>query len=97
MCHLLTIPWVGLFLILLTYFFLCGLIVFAPCFVMLFLVTFLVLQPSCWKESGLLYFNCIVAVCSMCRLLTIPWVGLVMVLLTYFLFYVGLVCLILVL
>ena len=54
--------------------------VFGTCFVMQYLVFFLVLQSSCWgRESWLLYFiafKCHVTVIVLCLFLTVPLVCL---------------------
>ena len=53
---------------------------YGPCFVMKYLVSFLVLQsPRLRRESWLLYFYCLlihVIISIQCLFPTVPWVGL---------------------
>ena len=61
----------------------CGCFVFGPCFEMEYLGSFLVLQSSHpGKENWLLYFKH-VTVSVLCLFLTVPWVGLQYVMLSF--------------
>ena len=54
-------------------------VVFDPCFVVQYLVLFVVLQSSRWGRERWLFKNCFqchVIVSALCRFLTVQWVGL---------------------
>ena len=56
---------------------------FSPCFVVLYFVSFLVLQSSCWgRESRLLYFSGLLGVMWLLSF-TVMWVGLQCVIVTF--------------
>ena len=56
----------------------------SPGFAVWFFVPFLVKLASFrGRESWLIYFNCVVAVCVLCLYLAVPWVGPQSVIVTF--------------